>query len=101
MRWGVEDDYATTEINRWLNNEDDSICYIGFIDNKPMATGVFDTVSDVDEAKDAWNTLLWVEPEFRGNGYGKRMTDKRFEYAKSKGYKKVYLDTEEAEQYHS
>ena len=61
---------------------------------------MFDTMSDVDYTKNAWNTLLWVEPEYRGNGYGKMMTDKRFEYAKSKGYKKVYLDTEEAEQYH-
>lgn len=99
-RWGVDNDYAMTEINRWLNNEDKSICYVGIIDNKPMATGVFDTMNDVDETRSAWNTLLWVEPQYRGNGYGKIMTDKRFEYAKNKGFTKVYLDTEKAEEYH-
>lgn len=101
-RWGVDNDYAMTEINRWINNEDKSICYIGIIDNKPMATGVFDTINDVgdDETKNAWNTLLWVEPQYRGNGYGKIMTDKRFEYAKNKGFQKIYLDTENAEKYH-
>lgn len=98
-RWGVDREYAMTEINRWLNHEDNSICFVGIIDGKPMATGVFDTISD-DTKIDAYNTLLWVEPRYRGKGYGKMMVDKRFEYAKQKGYKKVYLDTKYAEKYH-
>ena len=36
---------------------------------------------------------LFLLPEGRGLGIGKRLTEDCLEYAKSKGYKKCYLDT--------
>lgn len=36
---------------------------------------------------------LYVRPEFRGRGIGKILCDKLLEQAKSKGYKKMRLDT--------
>ncbi len=88
------------EIKRWMNPISESICFVGIIDDKPMATGVFDDYSDVDESIKAWNTLLYVEPEFRGNGYGRMMTDVRFRWAKNLGHKEIFLDTHEAKNYH-
>lgn len=99
-RWEVDSNYAILEINRWLGKNDDSICYIGIIDNMPIATGVFDIISDVDEKLGPWNTLLWIDPKYRGNNYGRLLFEKRIEYAKSKGYKNIYLDTVNAENYH-
>ena len=43
---------------------------------------------------------MWVEPEHRGNGYGWKLTQKRFEWAKEHGYDIVYLDTINAMDYH-
>jgi GNAT superfamily N-acetyltransferase len=99
-RWDVSKEYATTEIKRWILNKDNSICFVGIVDGKPMATGVFETISDVDESIPCWNTLLWVEPEHRGKGYGILLSNKRFEYAKTRGYETVYLDTIHAKDYH-
>ncbi len=99
-RWDVDKDYSMVEIERWLGTSDKSICYVGVIDGKPMATGVFDTISDVDFSIPCWNTLLWVEPEYRGRGYGNVLTKKRFVYAKENGYETVYLDTVSAKDYH-
>ncbi len=99
-RWDESKDGALKEVNRWLNNEGNSICFIGIINGKPIATGVFETYSTVDESIPCWNTLLWVETEYRGNGYGILMSEKRFEYAKKLGHKTVYLDTVNAKNYH-
>lgn len=99
-RWGDSKEGALQEVERWLHNKDNSICFVGVINGKPMATGVFETYSTVDESIPCWNTLLWVEPEYRGNGYGKILSKKRFEYAEKLGYKAVYLDTIKAKDYH-
>src|ERR1035437_1863963 len=99
-RWDDSKETALLEIERWLANKDNSICFVGIIDGKPMATGVFETFSTVDESIPCWNTLLWVEPKHRGNDYGKMMTEKRFEYAQRLGFKTIYLDTVNAKDYH-
>jgi len=66
-----------------------------------MATAVFDPKQeDIDSKISPWNTLLWVEPNYRGKGYGEMLTKKRFEYAKKLGYKTIYLDTTDAIEYH-
>lgn len=99
-RWEVSKEEAQLEIDRWIVNKDESICFVGIIDDKPMATGVFETYSDVDTTIPCWNTLLWVEPEHRGKGYGEKMSETRFEYARRRGYKTIYLDTVNAKDYH-
>jgi GNAT superfamily N-acetyltransferase len=99
-RWNVSEQEAISEIERWIVNEDNSICFVGLVNDIPIATGVFDTISDIDYTISPWNTLLWVEPEYRGNNYGKLLTEKRFLHAEKSGYKEIYLDTVSAKDYH-
>lgn len=99
-RWDDSQNEALLEVERWLQNKDNTICFVGVVNGKPIATGVFETYSTVDESIPCWNTLLWVDPEYRGNGYGALLSKRRFKYAKKLGYKSVYLDTIEAKDYH-
>jgi putative acetyltransferase len=36
---------------------------------------------------------MWFLPDYRGKGYGRRMSEALFEFARSAGYKRVRLDT--------
>jgi ribosomal protein S18 acetylase RimI-like enzyme len=42
----------------------------------------------------AWITHLYVLPEYRGQGLGKRFVDKAIEFAKEKDYRGVWLETQ-------
>jgi len=100
-RWSVDEEYAKTEIKRYMTHFEDSKCFVGLLNGEPIATGVFDTCNeDVDKTLNPWNLLLWVEPEHRGYGYGKLLTQARFDYAKQIGYNTIYLDTIDMEVYH-
>ena len=45
--------------------------------------------------------LLWIEPKYRGSGYGKLLTEKRIEWAlKHSSDDYIYLDTYDAKDYH-
>ena len=102
LRWNVQNEEANVEFDRWLINDKDSICYVGLINNMPMATGVFDTERD-GEGLDIspYNTLLWVEPQYRGNGYGELLSKIRYKWAIDHNYKVIYLDTIDAYDYHN
>ena len=99
-RWQLSKEDANFEFNRWLANDKNSICYVGTINNIPMATGVFDTNIDEEIGITPYNTLLWVEPQCRGNSYGIKLRNIRFKWAKEKGYKEVFLDTHSSREYH-
>lgn len=100
-RWSLSEKEANEEFNRWLANDLDSICYVAIYNGNPMGTGVFDTYREVQSFDiSPYNTLLWVEPFFRGLGVGYELTKERFKWAESKGYKEVYLDTQKAVEYH-
>lgn len=101
IRWKFTEEQACTEINRWLCHDGNSMCYIAVVDDKPIGIGVFDTINDPRYGNySPWFNLLWVEPEWRGCGYGQEITRKRIEYARSLGYDKVYMDTKDAASYH-
>jgi len=102
IRWELSEDEANFEFDRWMKNDKKSICYVGLIDDSPMATGVVDFDRNEIIAQDMvpYNTLLYVEPNFRGHGYGNEMTKCRFEYVKNLGYNIIYLDTKDAKNYH-
>jgi GNAT superfamily N-acetyltransferase len=100
-RWNVTDEEAQHEFNRWLKNDQDSICYVGIKNSQLMATGAFDTVRDEGGLDiSPYNTLLWVEPEYRGNGYGIQLSEIRYKWALDHNYKIIYLDTIDAYDYH-
>src|ERR1035437_7734781 len=95
-RWNVSEEEANSEFNRWLINDQNSVCYVGVVNNKLMATAVFDTVRDGDLDISPYNTLLYVEPGHRGNKYGEALSCIRYKWALSLNYKVVFLDTKDA-----
>jgi GNAT superfamily N-acetyltransferase len=99
-RWEISEKKASEEVARWMSDKDDSICFIGTIDNAPVAFGVFDILSGADPVLGPWNRQLWVEPQHRGSDYGHELTLARFSWARSKGYREVFLSTETAKDYH-
>lgn len=99
-RWKVSDEYVSKKIQKYLSNQDNSICFIAIINNTPIGLGVFENTSSIDKDLFGWNCLLYIEPEYRGNNYGNLLTEKRFEHAISLGYKEIYLDTYNAKDYH-
>lgn len=99
-RWHLCNFDCKIEVMRWLRNINNSACFVATINDKPVGTGVFETISDVDYNIPAWNTLLWIDSEHRGHGYGQMLTNIRFDWAKFKGFKTVYLDTHDAKDYH-
>lgn len=52
--------------------------------------------SDGEYRKDLypWYATMYVKKEYRGNGYSKILNNALIKFAKSKGYKKIYLKTE-------
>ncbi len=100
-RWGISDEETKNEIERWMSDADNSICFVGIIDDTPVAFGLFDVQSKADPAIHSWNRQLWVEPAYRGSDYGNQLTLERFAWARKKGYESVYLSTETAKGYHS
>ncbi len=104
-RWELDDPTtkpgeAFNYINRWIKNIDNSICYIGIVDNMPIGYAVFDPYNELYEKLTPWCLSLWVHENYRGKGYGYLFTQKRFEYAKNLGYTNIYLDTLQAKDYH-
>lgn len=107
-RWGVSEEEADSEFTRWINNDQNSICYIGLFKvnaqsgkEELMATAVFDTVREESGLNiSPYNTLLFVQPKYRGNGFGKLLSEIRYEWALKNGYKIIYLDTLDSGKYH-
>lgn len=52
--------------------------------------------TDGEERKDLtpWYATMYVKKEYRGNGYSKILNDALLNYAKEKGYQKIYLKTD-------
>jgi len=52
--------------------------------------------SDGEERKDLtpWYATMYVKKEYRGKGYSKILNDALLNYAKEKGYKRIYLKTD-------
>lgn len=52
--------------------------------------------TDGEERKDLtpWYATMYVKKEYRGKGYSKILNDALLNYAKEKGYKKIYLKTD-------
>ncbi len=65
------------------------ILYIALVDNKPAGCIALRKIGQNDcEMK-----RLYVDPNFRGLGLGKLLSQKLLKYAKKQGYNYMYLDT--------
>lgn len=77
---------AETMIPQWyvLEKSDEIIGCIGLITN--------DFISRMDLYP--WICSLYIEPQYRGNGYSKQLIQKAVEDASKAGFKNVYLCTD-------
>ncbi|MFT6926728.1 MAG: putative acetyltransferase [Psychromonas sp.] len=85
---------SDTEVNamsQYYKNENGSLYLVASIEGHLVGgSGIasFDNSDEICELR-----KLFLLPESRGQGIGKKLTQDCLEYAKSKGYKKCYLDT--------
>lgn len=99
-RWGCGQAIVESEVEDYLAQKDGSLCFVLMDGETPIGMGVFSKKNDVGVEKSPWLFGLWVEPEHRGNGYGRLLTIARVEHARNLGHTKVYLDTDNAQKYH-
>src|SRR5579862_2799015 len=99
--WNVSESRSNRYISSFLTSENFSKCYIALADGRPVGTGMFAIENDVGcDFLTPWVMGLWVEPSYRGNGIGQRLTKARFKHARDLGYNHIYLDTQNASDYH-
>jgi GNAT superfamily N-acetyltransferase len=99
-RWNVSKERALRFVDEYLSGINNSKCFVAECNHIPVGMGTFHINNDVDIDLHPWCIGLWVNPQYRGNGIGHRLTLKRFAWARKLGYKKIYLDTVSAEGYH-
>jgi len=84
-------DQEVTAMSQNYQDESSSRYFVAIVKDKIVGgSGIaaFNGSSEVCELR-----KLFLLPESRGIGIGKKLTEDCLEYAKSKGYKKCYLDT--------
>ncbi len=84
-------DPEVMEMSKYYNDKNSSYYLVVFINGNIVGGGgiaPFIENTTVCELK-----KLFLSPESRGLGLGRQLTDACLSYAKSKGYKKCYLDT--------
>ena len=84
-------DQEVTAMSQYYQDENSSRYFVATVNDQVVGgSGIaaFNGSSDVCELR-----KLFLLPESRGLGLGKKLTQDCLEYAKSKGYKKCYLDT--------
>ena len=100
IRWEIYKGEYAHIVPCYLSKKKESKCFVAVENGKPIGMGAFHINNDVEVDLHPWCAGLWVEPEKRGNGIGHRFTLKRFAWARKLGYKVIYLDTVDAEEYH-
>jgi len=98
-RWECGQDIVEAEVTQYLRQQD-SLCFILLNGKTPIGMCAFSKKNDVGVDKSPWLLGLWVEPEYRGNGYGQLLNKAVARQAQKLGYHKLYLDTDSALKYH-
>lgn len=99
-RWEIYEGEYSHIVPGYLSKKNESKCFVAIKNKKPIGMGAFHVSNDVGVDLHPWCAGLWVEPKYRGNGIGHKLTLKRFAWARKLGYKVIYLDTVDAEEYH-
>lgn len=69
-----------------------SIYFVGMVDEKIVGgAGIFPTKGLAEDICEL--VKMYILPEARGKGVGKKLVNKCMEFAKELGYKKIYLET--------
>jgi len=99
-RWKVSKEQSDRYVNRYLKKQNTENCFVAICKDSPIGMGTFHINNDVGIDLHPWCIGLWVDPKFRGRGIGYQLTLRRFSWARTLGYEKIYLDTVNAENYH-
>jgi len=65
------------------------VLFIGLVDDEPVACGAVRPL----EAGICEMKRIFIRPEWRGYGYGRRMTERLVEFGRISGYERMRLDT--------
>lgn len=99
-RWEITQNEAESFTNLYLKRKNNNTCYVAEYKGVPIGMGTFHINNDIGIDLHPWCIGLWVNPQYRGNGIGYNLSLRRFSLARQLGYKKIYLDTVNAEGYH-
>jgi len=102
IRWDYSKEDADKEIENFIPTKTSEriFCLRTETEKDPIGTGMFSLTWNKVPNYSPWFFLLWVEPKYRGNKLGEKLTKVRLDYVKSLGFEKVYLDTTDAFSYH-
>jgi len=100
IRWENEKDEYVHEVDDYLNPKKLSKCFVAVENDKSIGMYAFHISNDIGVDLHPWCIGLWVEPDKRGKGIGYKLSLRIFSWARMLGYKKIYLDTINAENYH-
>lgn len=100
-RWGLSPLEAEKETRRYLADDEIAAGFCAHCDGRTVGVGLFDRFNtEISKEYSPWLLLLWVEPEFRGNDIGIMLTQARMNHARRHGYNEVFIDTNDALDYH-
>ena len=96
--WGTySEDNLTKKINK-VNEllKLDNFAKLILLDKDNLIGFISLFPTDGEERKDLtpWYATMYVKKEYRGKGYSKILNDALLNYAKEKGYQKIYLKTD-------
>ena len=84
-------DAEVKAMSQYYKDEDASRYLVACIDNQIVGGGGIASFNNSPEICEL--RKLFLIPESRGLGIGKKLIEQNLEYAKNKGYKRCYLDT--------
>ncbi len=96
--WGT---YTKDNLNKKIDKvkgllKQDNFAKLILLDEKNLIGFISLFPTDGEERNDLtpWYATMYVKKEYRGKGYSKILNDALLNYAKEKGYKKIYLKTD-------
>ena len=96
--WGTySEDNLTKKITKVQGLlEQDNFAKLILLDEDKLIGFISLFPTDGEERKDLtpWYATMYVKKEYRGKGYSKILNDALLNYARKKGYKKIYLKTD-------
>ena len=99
-RWHVSQIQSYWFVKNYLCKKSNCNCWVALKGKARAGMGAFHVDNDIGVDLHPWCIGLWVNERYRGDNIGWLITEKRFEWARSLGYDKIYLDTVNAENYH-
>ncbi len=100
-RWGLSASEATIEARKYLVHNENTAGFCIHTEDRAVGVGLFDrSNNEISKRHGPWLLLLWVDPNYRGHDLGIKLTKACMNHARKYGYKEVFIDTNDALDYH-